>query len=167
MTKRSSSDDIKASRLDSLGRRRGFGKADRAIHLAFEIRAPREKGGPSASASSPSVSAAPSPSSPARGWKRLTQSPYPRQARPPPLAPRSASPSSTWRNSPAGGDESRAEQSNGASYSEVPITSTTGRSEGPLPARRYAGDPVKVCWSPAYAGRCWSPPTGARPEVIG
>jgi DNA-binding XRE family transcriptional regulator len=45
MTKRTGWDDIKASRRDSPGRRRGYEKAGRAIRIAFEIRALREKNG--------------------------------------------------------------------------------------------------------------------------
>lgn len=45
MTERKSWDDIKASRRDSAARRRGYEKAGRAIRLAFELRALREKKG--------------------------------------------------------------------------------------------------------------------------
>lgn len=45
MTKRSSWEDIKAGRADSPARRRGYEKAGRAIRIAFEIRALREKKG--------------------------------------------------------------------------------------------------------------------------
>lgn len=45
MTKRTSWEEIKAVRADSPGRRRGYEKAGRAIRLAFEIRALREKKG--------------------------------------------------------------------------------------------------------------------------
>lgn len=45
MTKRARWDDIKASRPASEARRRGYEKAGRAVRLAFEIRALREKKG--------------------------------------------------------------------------------------------------------------------------
>lgn len=45
MTKRSSWEDVKASRADSPARRRGYEKAGRALRLALEIRALREKKG--------------------------------------------------------------------------------------------------------------------------
>ena len=45
MTKRTSWDDIKAARTDSPARKRGYERAGRAIRLAFEIRALREKKG--------------------------------------------------------------------------------------------------------------------------
>lgn len=45
MAKGTSWEDIKASRGDSPARRRGYEKAGRAIRLAFEIRALREKKG--------------------------------------------------------------------------------------------------------------------------
>jgi ribosome-binding protein aMBF1 (putative translation factor) len=45
MTKRTSWEDVKASRADSPARRRGYEKAGRAIRLAQEIRALREKKG--------------------------------------------------------------------------------------------------------------------------
>jgi DNA-binding XRE family transcriptional regulator len=45
VTKRTSWEAIKASRADSPARRRGYEKASRAIRLAFEIRALREKKG--------------------------------------------------------------------------------------------------------------------------
>src|SRR4051812_30306571 len=45
MTKRTSWGDIKGARADSPARRRGYEKAGRAIRLAFEIRALREKKG--------------------------------------------------------------------------------------------------------------------------
>jgi ribosome-binding protein aMBF1 (putative translation factor) len=45
MTKQTSWETIKASRADSPARRRGYEKAGRAIRLAFEIRALREKKG--------------------------------------------------------------------------------------------------------------------------
>lgn len=45
MTERRGWDDIKAARRDSPARRRGYEKAGRAIRLAFEIRALREKKG--------------------------------------------------------------------------------------------------------------------------
>src|SRR5215210_2218324 len=45
MTKRTSWGDIKGSRAHSPARRHGYEKADRAIRLAVEIRALREKKG--------------------------------------------------------------------------------------------------------------------------
>lgn len=45
MTKRKTWDEIKAARADSPERRSGYEKAGRAIRLAFEIRALREKKG--------------------------------------------------------------------------------------------------------------------------
>lgn len=45
MTKAESWEDIKGSRADSPARRRGYERAGRAIRLAFEIRALREKKG--------------------------------------------------------------------------------------------------------------------------
>ena len=45
MTERTSWADIKASRADSPARQRGYDKAGRAIRIAFEIRALREKKG--------------------------------------------------------------------------------------------------------------------------
>jgi DNA-binding XRE family transcriptional regulator len=45
MTKRTSWDDIKASRADTPARQRGYEKAGRAIRIASEIRALREKKG--------------------------------------------------------------------------------------------------------------------------
>jgi predicted transcriptional regulator len=45
MSNRTSWDDIRAARADSPARKRGYEKAGRAIRLAFEIRALREKKG--------------------------------------------------------------------------------------------------------------------------
>lgn len=45
MTERQRWDDIKASRPPSAARRHGYDKADRAIRVAFELRALREKRG--------------------------------------------------------------------------------------------------------------------------
>jgi DNA-binding XRE family transcriptional regulator len=45
MTKRTTWDEVKAARADSPERRRGYEQAGRAIRLAFEIRALREKKG--------------------------------------------------------------------------------------------------------------------------
>ena len=45
MSKRTSWEEIKTARGDSPARRRGYEKAGRAIRLAFEIRALREKKG--------------------------------------------------------------------------------------------------------------------------
>ena len=45
MTKRTSWEDVQATRGDRPARRRGYEKAGRAIRLAFEIRALREKKG--------------------------------------------------------------------------------------------------------------------------
>jgi hypothetical protein len=45
MSKRTSWEDIKAARAQSPARRRGHEKAGRAIRIAFEIRALRERQG--------------------------------------------------------------------------------------------------------------------------
>jgi predicted transcriptional regulator len=45
MSQRTSWEDIKAARGDSPARRRGYEKAGRAIRIAFELRALREKKG--------------------------------------------------------------------------------------------------------------------------
>jgi predicted transcriptional regulator len=45
MSQRPNWEDIKASRADSPARRRGYERAGRAIRVAFEIRALREKKG--------------------------------------------------------------------------------------------------------------------------
>jgi DNA-binding XRE family transcriptional regulator len=45
MSQRTSWEDIKAARGDSPARRRGYEKAGRAVRIAFELRALREKKG--------------------------------------------------------------------------------------------------------------------------